>query len=152
DTSYRADISRRDQVVIARVGIGDAAAARRNVVQPTLIEWFKKHQDGARARYLLRVDQLLAASELPGGYIVLHLCDHHRDDAPSLGDTSHLSSHPGLDDLRLDLPETGVQGAPTGTLRNQNAGGAQQRIHDIADLQCKLLDLSGHAGTNDCFI
>src|SRR4029078_8354949 len=152
DTSDGADVSRRDQVVIARIGVGDATAARRNLVQPTLIKRFKKNQDGARARYLLRIDQLLAASELPGGYVVLHLCNHHGDDAPRLGNTSHLSSHPGLDDLRLNLPETCLQRTPTGTLGYQYPRRAHKWIDDVAHPQGKLLELSAHTGTDHGFV
>src|SRR5206468_7963124 len=108
DTSHGPNASRSDQVVIAGIRVGDATAAWRNIVQSTLIKRLKKDQYGALARNLLRVDQLLAASELSGGDVILYLGNHHRDDGPGFGDTGHLSNHSGLDDLRLNLPETGL--------------------------------------------
>ena len=40
---------------------------------PPLIKRLERHEKGARPRHLLHVDQLLAAAELAGGNVVLHV-------------------------------------------------------------------------------
>ena len=54
-----AEISRFDQVVVAGVGIGDAATAGRHPVQPALVERLEKDKDRSRLPDLLCLDQLL---------------------------------------------------------------------------------------------
>ena len=57
--------TRRDNfVVIVGIGVGDAAAARRDPVEAAFVERFESGYERARPRHLLRVEQLLAASEL----------------------------------------------------------------------------------------
>jgi hypothetical protein len=55
-------VFRDNRIVVARIGIGDTAAARSHPVQPVFVKRFKKNKKGARARYLLRINQLLAAA------------------------------------------------------------------------------------------
>src|ERR1043166_8462328 len=73
-----------DHIMIAGIGIGDAAAARSYAIQATLVERLKKHKKSARPRHLQRINQLLAAAELPGRNVVLHVRDDHWDDGPRL--------------------------------------------------------------------
>src|ERR1051326_3508094 len=58
---------RRDNlVVVARIRVGDAAAARRHAVETAFVERLEKRNQGTRLFYLLGIDQLLAAAELAG--------------------------------------------------------------------------------------
>src|SRR5712672_395524 len=56
-----------DLLVIAGVGVDDAAAAGRHAVETALVERLQKHEERARPGDALRLDQLLAAAELAGG-------------------------------------------------------------------------------------
>ena len=47
--------------------------------ESALIEGLERHQEAARPRHLLGIDQLLAATELASGDVVLHVSDHHRE-------------------------------------------------------------------------
>jgi hypothetical protein len=94
------------------------------------------------------VDQLLAAAELAGGNVVLHVGHHHRDDGERLGHAGDFGRHSGLHDLRLDLIEAGLQAALPGAFRNEHAGRPHQRIDDVADAQDELLDSPVHAGAH----
>ncbi len=51
-------------VVIVGVGVGDAAAARRHVVEAALVERFHMDGDRARLRYLLGIDQPVRCPDL----------------------------------------------------------------------------------------
>src|SRR5215510_15846818 len=61
-----------DRVMVVGIGIGDAAAAGRNIVEPALIERLEKGEQGARTCHVLRIDQLLAAAKLAGGNVFLN--------------------------------------------------------------------------------
>src|SRR5689334_17152490 len=69
-----------DRVMVIRVGIGDAAAAGRQIVNSAFVERLEKSEKGARPRHLLQVDQLLAATKLAGSNVFLYVRDHHGDD------------------------------------------------------------------------
>src|SRR3712207_5983262 len=117
--------------MIARIGVGDAAAARRDTVEPAFVEWLEKHKEGSRPRHLLWVDQLLSTAELASGDDLLHTRDHHRDDRPGLRDTGDFGRHSGLYDLRLDLPKAGLQGFPPCAFWDKNPGWTHERIDDL---------------------
>ena len=84
---------------------------------------------------MLRINQLLAAAKLASGNVVLHTCDHHRNDSKWLGHAGDFRRHPDLHDLSLDLAETGLQRSITGALGDQDAGWKRQGIDDVADPQ-----------------
>src|SRR5262245_58659133 len=105
-----AGVFRDDRVMIVRIGIGDATAAGRDVVEPTLVERLEKREKSARARHLLDVDQLLAATKLAGSNELLNVRDHHRDDGKRLRYTGGFGDHPRFHDLRFNLPEPSLQG------------------------------------------
>src|SRR5216683_4950047 len=71
-------------VMVVGIGVCNAAATGSDAVEASFVEGFEKGYERARSRYLLRIDQLLAASELAGGDIVLNIGDHHRDDREGL--------------------------------------------------------------------
>lgn len=48
EASEWADGARGDQFIVTGIGIYDATAARRDAVEPTLVQRLKKDQDGAR--------------------------------------------------------------------------------------------------------
>ena len=121
DAPHGAGVFRGDHVVVVGIGVGDAAAARRDAVQPACVERLEIHQERAGPRHLLRVDQLLAAAELAGSDDILHVGDHHRDDGPGLRYAGHLGDHSDFHDLRFDLPKAGLQAPLTRSLRNQHS-------------------------------
>ena len=90
---------------------------------------------------------LLAAPDLAGGNVVLHIRHHHRDDPERLRDTGHLGNHSNLHDLRLDLAEAGRKNRST-CLGNQYAGRPHHRIDEVADAQEELLNASSYAGAD----
>ena len=97
---------------------------------------------------MLRINQLLAAAKLASGNVVLHTCDHHRNDSKWLGHAGDFRRHPDLHDLSLDLAETGLQRSITGALGDQDAGWKRQGIDDGADPQKELLHAPAHSGTD----
>ena len=48
-----------------------------STIEPAVIEGLEESHEGALARYLLHVDELLAAAKLTSGDDVLHVRDHH---------------------------------------------------------------------------
>src|SRR5438093_12897254 len=52
-----------DRVMVAGIGISDATAPGRYIVDPTLVERLEKRQECAGARHLLDIDQLLPATK-----------------------------------------------------------------------------------------
>ena len=137
----------RDFLVIVGVGVCDAAAARRHTIEPAFVEWLKFSENCARPRDLLRLEQSLAAEELARGNIVLHIRDHHRDNSPGFSCAGGLGYHSNLHDLRFDLPEASVE--PTSTLGDQDPSRTHRRIDHIAGPECKLLQMTIHASTDD---
>src|SRR5258708_3029267 len=135
-------------VMVARIGIGDTAAARRHAVEAAFVKRLKKDEKGTRPRHLLHINQLLAAAKLAGGNEVLHSCHHHRADCKWLGHTGAFRGPTDFHDLSLDLGETGLQGLITGSLGDQDAGWTHQGIDDVADPQRELLHPSVHPGTD----
>src|ERR1700733_3446606 len=69
-------------VMVVGVGVGETSAARGYAFQPAFVERLKSDQESARFRDLLRFEQSLAATKLPGGDKVLHVGHDHRDDSP----------------------------------------------------------------------
>src|SRR3954465_11356558 len=98
-TAYGAHVLGPDALVVACVGVHDAAAAGDHAVEAVLVEWFEKHENGPRPGNLLGVDHLFAAAELTSRNEVLDAGDHHRDDGPGLGCARGLGRHPDLHDL-----------------------------------------------------
>src|SRR5262249_22030530 len=141
-----------DRVVIVGIGIGNAAAAWRYTVEPALEERLKEYEEGAWPSHLLRINQLLAATELARGDVILHVGDHHWDNGPRLGDTCDLGNHPFLHDLRFDLPEAGLEHSLTSAFGDQDPGRTHQWIDDIAHSEGKLLHLPIHARANNRLI
>ena len=76
-------------------------------------------------RHRLGIDQLLAAAELSGGDVILHLDDDHRDDLPGHGNAGHFGNHAAPHDLRFDLSEAGDQGCAARAVRDQDAAGRE---------------------------
>src|SRR5918997_2560082 len=141
-----------DLVVMAAVGIGDAAASRRDAVEAPFVKGLQEDEDRARADHLLRINELLAAAELAGGDEVLHSGHYEGDDRPRLGHAGGLRDHADLHDLRLDLTEAGLQALPSGAFRNQDARRTHEWVHDVTDAQGELLHASGYAGPNHGFV
>src|SRR3954452_6857723 len=83
-TPYGAQVLGPDTLVVACVGVHDAAAAGDHAVEAVLVEWFEEHEKGPRRGSVLVVDQLFAAAELTSRNEVLDPGDHHRDDGPGL--------------------------------------------------------------------
>ena len=73
-------ILRNNFVVVVGISIGNAAAAWRHALEPTLEKGLEENKKRTRLFHLLRIDQLLTTPELAGGNLVLHICHHHRDD------------------------------------------------------------------------
>src|SRR5262245_9265078 len=105
-----------DDVVVIGIGVGDAAAARRYIIDAAPVERLEEHQQRARPRHLLRVDELLATAELSGRDEVLDARDRHRDDGERLRHAGDLGDHARFHVLRLDLVEASLQSSPTGLL------------------------------------
>src|SRR5215831_18833242 len=76
----KTSVFRHDGVVIVGIGVGDAAASRSDAFEATLKQRLKSHEQRARASYLLRVKELLPATELARGDVVLHGRDHQGND------------------------------------------------------------------------
>src|SRR3954453_18990533 len=121
ETFDGAGLFRGDQFVVAGIGVGDAAAARGNAFQPSLIKGLEKYEERPRPRYLLRVNQLLSTAKLTGSNEVLHIGHDHGDVRPRLGYTKYLGRHSDLHHLRLDLAEASLKAALTGAFWNQNS-------------------------------
>src|SRR5215471_7026607 len=151
-TPNRAGLGGHDRVVVVGIGVSDAAAARRHAVEPALIERLEKYEKGARPRNLLRVEQLLAAAKLASCDKVLHIRDHHWDDGPGLRYTGSFGNHSRLHNLPFDLAEAGEQNSLASALRDQDSGGAHERIDDITHAKCELLHSAVHAGADDRFV
>ena len=113
DRPQPADLPRGYHLVVARIGIRDAAAAGRHSSQPAFVKGLQEDEESPLFRDLLRIDQLLGAAELAVRDVVLHLRDHHRNDGPGLGDAGDLGNHARFDDLRLDLGKSGMHGPPS---------------------------------------
>ena len=110
---------------VAGVGVGRATAAGRNVVKLAGIEGIHEHRDRPGRRNLLDVDQKVRRPDLAGGDDVLNLRDDDGNDGEGLGGACDLPEHADLQDLRLDLAETGHHDvARIG--RNEESGGSQQ--------------------------
>ena len=137
-----------DHVVVVRIGIGDAAAARRHAFEPALVKRLEKDKKRARPRHLLRVESTARRRETGRRRCSPARRHHHRDDRKWLGHAGDLRSHPDFHDLSLDLPETGLQRSLTGAFGDQDAGRTHQRIDDVADPQSELLHPPAHAGTD----
>src|SRR5258706_15150831 len=58
-------------VVVAGIGVDNAATSRRNAIKAALIDWLQERQNGAGSQHLLRFDQLFATPELPRYDIIL---------------------------------------------------------------------------------
>src|SRR4051812_3661841 len=101
-------VFRDNFVMVTRIGIGDAAAARRHAFESAFVKRLKKNKKRAWLGHLLRINELFAAAKLSGGNVVLHTGHHHRDDCKWFGYASDFSGHSDFHDLSLDLPETGL--------------------------------------------
>src|SRR5207302_7245134 len=101
---YPAGIICDNLLMVTGICVGNAAAAGSYTVEASFVERLERCEECARPRHLLRVDQLLAASVLAGGDVVLNISDHHGDDRERLGHASDFGRHSDLHDLRLDLP------------------------------------------------
>ncbi len=80
----RAGIFFRDNLMIAGIGIDDAAASGGHSLHAALIDWLQEYQNRAWSHDILRLKKLLSAAELAGCDIVLDTRDNHRDDCPWL--------------------------------------------------------------------
>src|SRR5437016_8200217 len=145
---HSAGVFRYNQVVVIGIGIGDTAAAGRYVVEPTFVEGLEKCEEGPGLPHLLRVDQLLAATKLAGGDVVLHTRDHHRNDGPRLRYAGDLGRHSGFHDLRFNLSEAGLK-ALGASLRDQDPGGTHERIDDVAHAERELFHPPAYPGTDN---
>jgi hypothetical protein len=85
DASQRARVFGGNQFLVVRIGVGDTTAAGCYAIEPAFVQRLEKDKKGARLRRLSRLDQLLAAAELAGGNVVLHVRDHHRDERHRVG-------------------------------------------------------------------
>src|SRR5712671_4444433 len=74
-----AGLLRSNQVVVAGIGVDDAAASGRNAIKAAFVDRFEERENGARSQHLLRFDQLLATPELAGCDVILHARHHHRN-------------------------------------------------------------------------
>src|SRR4051812_47309361 len=144
-----AGVLRGDHIVVAGIGVGDAAAARQYAIKPTGVERLEKDENGSRPCYLLGVDQLLATAELAGGDEVLHVRDHHRDDGHGLRGARDLGRHSDLHDLGLNLPKARLQALLSGASRDQDPGRAHERVDDVTYPQGELLHLPADASPDD---
>src|SRR5579859_3711350 len=82
--AQRSGLGGDNLVVVARVGVGNAATAGRDVVEARLVQRFEKRNQRAGLRHLLGIEQLLAAAELAGGNVALHVRHHHGNDREGL--------------------------------------------------------------------
>ena len=137
------------RVVIVGVGVGDAAAARRKAFELTRKERFHKDGESSRLRHLLDIDELIGRAKLASGYDVLNLCHDHRNDRERLCGAGDLADHADFHHLRLDLRETRDERDPPSFGGNEDAGGAQHRVDDVASPQRELLDGASDAGTHE---
>src|SRR5207247_8113784 len=60
----RAQLAGRDQLVIAGVGVDDATASSRHVLEPALVERLQEYENRAWSYRILRFDELLSAAKL----------------------------------------------------------------------------------------
>src|SRR5436190_17166570 len=148
DFPARAGLLCNDLLVIAGVGIDDAAAASRHPCETAVVERLQKHKDRTGSRNILRFDQLLSAAKLAGGDVVLNRGDDHWDDHPGPGDAGRLRHHPFLHDLSLNLAEPGLQHPLASPFWNENPGWPHEWIDDIACAQRELLDPSSNPGAD----
>src|SRR5262249_53099513 len=148
-TPNRAGLGGHDRVVVVGIGVSEGAGARSPAVQPALIERLEKYEKGARPRNLRCVDQLFAATKLASSDKVLHIRDHHWDDGPGLRYTGSFGNHSRLHNLPFDLTQAGKQNSLTGALRDQDSGGAHERIDDITHSQPELLHSAAHSGADN---
>ena len=63
--------------MVVGICVCDAAAAGRYTIEPTFVERLEKREKSAGPRHLLRINQLLTATELACGDEVLHIRYHH---------------------------------------------------------------------------
>ena len=135
----RAGILGRNDLVVAGIGVHDAAAAGRHVGAAILLKRFEEREDRSWPGSA-GIDQLLATAELSGRDIVLYTSDDHRDDGPRQGRACRLGNHTRFQYLSLDLPEPGLQPTLAGAVGNQDTSGPHQRVDDVARAQQELLD------------
>src|SRR5260370_19196184 len=89
-------------MVVAGIGVDDAATSGRDAIKDAMIDWFQERENGAGSHHLLRFDKLLAAPELTCRDVILHARHHHRNNRPgrratrSEEHTSELQSHLNL--------------------------------------------------------
>ena len=83
-TLQRAGFRVGDYVVIARVGVHDATAPRRDALETSLVHWLEECQNRPGLSQVLSIDQLLAGAELAGSDVVLHIGDDEWYDNPRL--------------------------------------------------------------------
>ena len=73
-----------NQVVVAGIGVDDAAASGRDAIKAAFIDRLQERENGAGSLHLLRFDQLLAAPELARRDVILLAGHHHRNNGPGL--------------------------------------------------------------------
>src|SRR6266436_5065190 len=149
DFPARAGLLRNDFLVVAGIGVDDAAAARSHTFETALIERLQKYKDGARSGDILRIDQLLPGSELSGGDVILHGRDDHRNDHPGFRDAGRFRDHPFLHDLGLDLAKACLQRLLAGALRDEHPRGPHQLIDHVTDTNKELLHTPIDTGANE---
>jgi hypothetical protein len=71
-----AGLLRRDLLVIAGVGVDDAAAPRRHAIEAAFVERLQEGEYRTRLPCILEFNQFLASLDLAGGDVILHIGDN----------------------------------------------------------------------------
>ena len=107
------DVALGQTFVIAGIGVDDAAAARRHAGEAVVVQRLEERGDRALLGDILKFYELVTGANLPGGYNLLNVDHHHRNDIQRLGDAQRFRDQAVLDHLRFDLPEAGLNlGSP----------------------------------------
>jgi hypothetical protein len=133
-------------LVIARIGIGQTGAARRDVVGLARIKRLHVDRERARRALLLHVQKAIRWPHLTGSDHILHFGDHHGDNREGLGKAGHLGKAAFPHNACGYLLEPCLKATAPGIGRHQHSGGPEHWVDDIADTQGHLLHCAGYSG------
>ena len=140
EPSARADVLRLQQLVIVAVGVGDAAAAGRNVLQSALVERLQEDQDGARPLSTdLRSMSWSPARNCPAAIKSCTSVTTIGMIVKGLETQVTSAIMPTFMICASIWPKPACRPAAPGLGRDQNAGRAHQRVDDVADPQARTV-------------